>query len=372
MRMTFDEIKAAIKGKPKKEQIKLVELELKDFNQSQANERLKGNPPMTGIATYKKSEPKPEPTEEQKKARSEFLKKQAKERKEREERQKKQEQKEREAINKEVKKYTDLIADIEARDEAHARKMQREDLKPFMCDRPMDWYFNKENIPNQKLLFELFDEIEKYSFNNMTTDDFINILFYYREFINDNAAEPFKPISRIKAAPLNQDESQLLYRLILKSFGNLKPEMKVYSALMLIERMVNETNGNAEIECTELSSHFIIPMDNKVSSPVKGLVHFYAGNKISRANAKQVIDKNKYRNSSNKELSPHGFADDCNEAIKNLNEWLSFKERKPNDNFNGRKYDSLISHLNEVQEIFKNLKMENELKKVQEHLKKLS
>lgn len=369
MRMTFDEIKAALKGKPKKEQIQFVTKELKDYQQGLANERLKGNPPMTGIVgTYKTPEPEPEPTEEQKKARAELLQKQAKERKEREERQKKQEQKEQDLINKEVKKYTDLIAEIEARDEAHARKMRRNELKPFMCDRPLDWYFNKENILNQKLLFELFDEIEKYSFDNLTTDDFINILFYYREFINDNAAEPFKPISRIKAAPLNEDESQLLYKLILKSFGNLKSEMKAYSALMLIERMVNETNGNAEIGCTVLSPHFIIPMDETFTSQQKALAHYIAHNKLSKANVELIISKNSYHTTKGEKLKAIGFSTDYSRTVKTLKSYLNQDEIYKQET----SYKNLVEDLDKIRVHFISLNRNSDAGKANDVLQKLT
>lgn len=213
----IETIKAVLKGLPKNKKVNTLK-------QAIANVTLKGKPPMTGGYIDHR-------TNEQRELAA-------------------KREKEKQILEvKAIEKVNKLLKEFEDNPEAHARKMQREDLKPFMCDRPMDWYFNKENIPNQKLLFELFDEIEKYSFDNLTTDDFINILFYYREFINDNAAEPFKPISRIKAAPLNEDESQLLYKLILKSFGNLKSDMKEYSVLMLVKRMITDgVNENVETE----------------------------------------------------------------------------------------------------------------------------
>lgn len=332
MRMTFDEIKAELKGKPKKEQIQFVTKELKDYQQGLANERLKGNPPMTGIVgTYKTPEPEPEPTEEQKKARAELLQKQAKERKEREERQKKQEQKEQDLINKEVKKYTDLIAEIEARDEAHARKMRRNELKPFMCDRPLDWY--AKNIKNQKLFFDVLTEIRKHEFDKLTSDDFFNILYFQIENIKDKASAPFQIVDDLQAIPLQDDERLLLYNLLLKSLGDISEKNKYYLILMGIQEMVKALKNNSvEAETEELSDRYKIPMDNTFSSAEKALAHFYEHGQVSHSTASAIIKVNNYKRQSDGELlTKGGFVAEHSKVTGLLDEYLNATEVLNND-----------------------------------------
>jgi len=104
-------------------------------------------------------------------------------------------------------------------DEAEALLKQIEADNSHMYDRDLNWYFNADNIPNQKAVFATSDFIEKEKADLFTPTDFFNLLFKQKDELTGYLEKPFDFIKNLKTLPLNEEQLYLLLGMILYWFG---------------------------------------------------------------------------------------------------------------------------------------------------------
>ncbi len=106
-------------------------------------------------------------------------------------------------------------------------------------DRDLNWYFNADNIPNQKAVFATNDFIEKEYATLFTPTDFFNLLFKQKDELTGYLDKPFDFIKSLKALPLNEEQLYLLLGMILYWFGGYPVsnlDAKHDTILKLVER----------------------------------------------------------------------------------------------------------------------------------------
>ena len=332
----IETIKAALKGLPKKEKVNALK-------QAIANVTLKGNPPMTaGYIDHR--------TKEQRELAAKL-------------------EKEKQVLEaKAIERTNKLIKELEDNPEAYQRPMKRKELKPFLCDRPLDWYAN--HIKAKRLFFDFLNEIEKHQFEKLTSEDFFNILYFQNEYIQENAHKPFEVANYLKALPLHENERVLLYNLMLKSFGEINEKNKYYIVLANLQNMLKDLKTvSNEAETIQLSDRYKIPMDNAFSSAEKALAHYYAHGQVSEKTALAIIKTNQYKQQrSNEALTPGGFIAAHSKITGLLKKYLATNEIETRE----LKYRNLLTTLNNVRGYFMTNDNHNAAEKIESDLHKLS
>lgn len=111
--------------------------------------------------------------------------------------------------------------------------------KIFKYERDWNWYFNADNIPNQKYVFATKDFLEKHRSKDFDPLDFFNILFYQINELKKMLDMPIDFINHLRTLPISDIERHTLWGMVLYWHGgypveNLNP--KYDTILKLIER----------------------------------------------------------------------------------------------------------------------------------------
>ncbi|THU34207.1 hypothetical protein FAM09_24625 [Niastella caeni] len=119
----------------------------------------------------------------------------------------------------------------------------------FKYERDWNWYFNADNIPNQKSVFATKDFLEKYRSKDLEPLDFFNILFRQIDELKGHLDKPIDFINHLRALPISEIQKHTLWGMILYWHGgypveNLNP--KYDTILKLIERDFHSSLANAK------------------------------------------------------------------------------------------------------------------------------
>jgi len=105
--------------------------------------------------------------------------------------------------------------------------------------RDWNWFFNADNIPNQKAVFATKEFLEKKRADQWEPLQFFNLLFRQIDELKDHLTKPIDFIANIRAIPLNDVQRHTLFGMLIYWHGgypveNLDP--KYDTILKLIER----------------------------------------------------------------------------------------------------------------------------------------